>query len=347
MAAMAVTTAVLSAIVASTGTGTGAAATPDPVTSSGHLLADPVAPDGSKISDAYVRDARHVTLRVHSAAMGQDITVEVQRPADASVPRPTLYLLNGGGGGEDLATWQRNTDVLPFLANQNVNVIQPIGGAWSFYADWIKTDPVLGNNKWQTFLTEELPPLVDAGLGTNGTNAVAGLSMAGMSVLNLAIAKPGLFHSVASYSGCAQTSDVLGKNVIKTAVSVWGGGNPENMWGPDNSPLWAENDPTLHAAKLRGTDLFISSGSGLPGPHDTLNSPFLITPGPESLANEILVGGIIEAGANVCSHILQNRLDQLGIPATYDFPPTGTHSWGYWQDAFHQSWPVLARGLGL
>ena len=26
---------------------------------------------------------------------------------------------------------------------------------------------------------------------------------------------------------------------------------------------------------------------------------------------------------------------------------TGTHSWGYWEDALLVSWPVLAHGLGL
>jgi S-formylglutathione hydrolase FrmB len=57
--------------------------------------------------------------------------------------------------------------------------------------------------------------------------------------------------------------------------------------------------------------------------------------------------GVLEAGANACTHNLQNRLGQLGIPASFDFTPAGTHSWGYWQDAFKQSWPVLARGLGI
>ena len=36
--------------------------------------------------------------------------------------------------------------------------------------------------------------------------------------------------------------------------------------------------------------------------------------------------GVLEAGANACTHNLQNRLGQLGIPASFDFTPAGTHS---------------------
>ncbi len=32
-------------------------------------------------------------------------------PADSSEPRPTLYLINGSGGGQGIATWEKQTDV--------------------------------------------------------------------------------------------------------------------------------------------------------------------------------------------------------------------------------------------
>ncbi|MBF6174911.1 alpha/beta hydrolase [Nocardia blacklockiae] len=343
--------AVTAVTAALTGTAAPAAAAPvDPVTSSGQPAAAPVTADGSRVAGVTVHDERRLTLRVFSAAMNKQIIVDVQRPADTSVPRPVLYLLNGSGGGEDLDTWGSMTDVLRFLEDKNANIVQPIGGAWSLYTDWVADDPVLGRNKWTTFLTEELPPLVDAALNANGRNAIVGLSMAGDSVLALAMRKQGLYRSVASYSGCAQTSDPLGQRIVKTMVEVWGHGDPVNMWGPDNSPLWAANDPYLHADRLRGLNLFLSAGSGLPGPHDTVDSPFLTygtTRGPETLANQILLGGLIEAGANACTQNLRTRLDELGIPATYDFTANGTHSWGYWQDAFKRSWPVLAAGLEL
>ncbi|TQM33244.1 S-formylglutathione hydrolase FrmB [Nocardia bhagyanarayanae] len=313
------------------------------VAASPSVVAEPGRP---AITGQWVEDERTVQLRVYSAAMDQDIMVKVLRPADRSVPRPTLYLLNGGGGGQDSATWQKNTDVLSFLAGKEVNVVQPVGGRWSYYADWRAPDPRLGVYKWKTFLTEELPPLIDAELGTTGVNAIAGLSTSGTSVLQLPIAKPGLYSAVAAYSGCAQTSDPIGRQFIELAVETWGGGDTDNMYGPPDDPMWAANDPYLHAEQLRGLRLFLSTGTGVPGMYDTYNGSHM-QPGPRGFFNQLVLGGVIEAAVNWCTRNLRDKLDALGIPATYDFQPTGTHSWGYWQDALKKSWPVLADGLGL
>lgn len=317
------------------------------------LLADPVSGDGSRISSVEI-DGQHLTLKVYSAAMQRDITVLVQRPRDASVPRPTLYLVNGAGGGVDRATWWANTDVGDFLETQDLNVVMPVGGPFAYYTDWKREDPKLGLNKWKTFFLDELPPLVDAALDTNGIQAIAANSMTATAVLQFAIAKPGFYSTVAGYSGCAQTSDPVGQEFVKLVVETWGGGDVRNMYGEPDDPAWVENDPVVNAEGLRGTRLFISDATGLPGPHETLGSPFTISndeASPEeqafSLANQVVVGGVIEAGVHWCTVNLRNRLNELGIPATYDLQPGGTHSWGYWQDAFHRSWPLLAEGLGL
>nr|WP_051022393.1 alpha/beta hydrolase family protein [Nocardia pneumoniae] len=306
----------------------------------------PATADATSITGSWAEDDRTVQVRVHSAAMGQDIMVKVLRPADRSVPRPTLYLLNGGGGGQDSATWQKNTDVLRFLADKEVNVVQPVGGRWSYYTDWRAPDPKLGVYKWKTFLTEELPPLIDAEFGTTGVNAIAGLSTSGTSVLQLPIAKPGLYQAVAAYSGCAQISDPIGREFVKLAVESWGGGDTDNMYGPPEDPMWAANDPYLHADQLRGIRLFLSTGTGVPGMYDTYNGAYA-QPGQRGYLNQLVLGGVIEAAVNWCTHNMRDRLNALDIPATYDFQPTGTHSWGYWQEALKKSWPVLADGLGL
>lgn len=303
-------------------------------------------PDGSRIIDRRVLDEQHLEFAIYSAAMDRPITVEVQLPADPAEPRPTLYLLNGADGGVGTANWDHKAPQgLQFLASKNINVVQPIGGEFSYYTDWRSPDPVLGVNKWKTFLTEELPPLIDAALHTNGRNAIAGLSTSGTSVLQLPIAAPGLYRAAAAYSGCAQISDPLGYAFVQATVDA-GQGQVANMYGAQDDPMWAANDPYVHAAQLRGLDLFVSSGSGLPGPNDTLDGPFTL-PGVGGLANQVTVGGVIEAATNYCTHNLQTRLDSLGIPATFDFTPTGTHSWGYWYDALIRSWPVLAHGVGL
>lgn len=327
-------------------TGIAATASADPVVDNEAPLSTATSPNGSKVTKIEVKNGRELTMYVYSASMQREIPLDVLRPADTSVPRPTLYMLNGAGGGEDAATWRARTDAYDFFGDKNINVVSPIGGKWSYYADWKQPDPVLGVNLWKTFMTEEIPPLVDAALGTNGVNSLAGLSSSGTSVLQLSIAKPGLYGAVAAYSGCAQISDPIGQTFVKQVVELYGGGSTLNLYGPDNDPMWAQNDPYVNAEGLRGTGLYISNGTGLPGIYDNLNGPDIKGKVP-TLANQIIIGGVIEAATNYCSHNLQNKLNQLGIPATYNFRDGGTHSWGYWGDDLKNSWPVLARGLGI
>jgi S-formylglutathione hydrolase FrmB len=302
-------------------------------------------PAGTSAVTSITKAGRTWHLAVHSAAMAADIAVDVQRPADQSTPAPNLYLLNGLDGGLGTASWSDQTKALAWLADKPVNVIQPIGGRGSYYADWQRRDPVLGLNKWRTFLTEELPPLLDRTLHSTGLNALAGLSTSGTSVLQLAEAKPGLWKSVAAYSGCAQIADPVGREFLRLAVETWAGGDTNNMYGPADSPLWAENDPVLNADKLRGTRLYLSSGSGIPILRD-VNYYLSSAPGPAGVESLIL-GMVIEAAVNGCTHNLQKRLDSLAIPATYQFTPFGTHYWPYWEAALHDSWPLLAAGMGI
>lgn len=313
------------------------------------VSADPAPSTSTEKTSHVVRtqklDGRQQRMFVYSAAMDREIELRVLTAADNSAPRPTLYLLNGAGGGEDTATWYRQTDAVEFFSDKNVNVVTPMQGAFSYYTDWKNDDPVLGRNKWTTFLTQELPPVIDAALGTDGVQSIAGISMAGGSVLSLAQSAPGLYSSVGAYSGCAQTSTNPGSTYVKMVVESRGNGKVENMWGPVGDPLWLENDPIVNAEKLRGTPLYISSGSGIPGHHDRLDGQG-INGNWNTYANQMILGTIIEAATNQCTHALQGRLNELNIPATYDFTPTGTHAWPYWQDQLHKSWPVIAGPLG-
>ncbi len=327
----------VSAVTLSVGPATAAPAPGGPETT---------AATGAYLATTTTNSDRKVTIGVYSPAMGRTIPLEVILPADRSQSRPTLYLLNGAGGGEDSATWQRKTDILDFFRDKNVNVVTPLEGAFSYYTDWIKDDPTLGRQKWQTFLTEELPPVIDREFGTNRVQSIAAISMTATSVLNLAIAKPGFYKSVGSYSGCAETSTWAGQNAIQIVTGGRGGADITNMWGPLDGPGWVANDPVVNAEGLRGTELYITTASGLPGPHENLNAPG-INGSPAALANQAVVGGVIEAVTNHCTANLARRLADLRIPATVDFKPAGTHSWGYWQDDLHNSWPLIARSMGI
>jgi S-formylglutathione hydrolase FrmB len=307
-------------------------------------VAEPAPAVGASLDHIEKFDDRRWDVFVYSPSMDRVIQLQVLRPADTSDPRPTLYMLNGAGGGEDGANWLRQTDMPEFFADKNVNVVIPVGGYLSYYTDWEHDDPVLGRNKWQTFLTQELPPVLDDALNANGVNAIGGLSMSAGSVLDLAIQAPGLYRGVASYSGCAQTSDPMARNFVRLLVEARGRGDTDNMWGPDGDPRWVEHDPYVNAEKLRGLELFVSNATGLPGPYEV---PGVVRPaGSPPLPDQIVVGGAIEAITNSCAMRLQQRLDDLGIPADFDLGFPGTHSWMYWQDALRASWPTLERALG-
>ncbi|MEZ5152968.1 hypothetical protein [Rhodococcus zopfii] len=57
-------------------------------------------------------------------------------------------------------------------------------------------------------------------------------------------------------------------------------------------------------------------------------------------------GGLIEAATAECTRRMAARLDELNIPATVDLHDDGVHSWGYWQDDLHRSWPVIGGAIG-
>ncbi|GAB2670470.1 alpha/beta hydrolase family protein [Gordonia jinhuaensis] len=331
------TVAVLAATLVAT---TGALVTPA-AANAAPVSAGATAPDGSKLTSA-VQNGQSASLTVHSAAMNRDIPLDVLLPHDRSKPRPTLYLLNGAGGGEDAATWLKQSDAATFFANKNVNVVIPEAGAFTYYTDWIRDDPELGRNKWETFLTAELPPIINSALGANGTNAIAGISSSATSVLNMVIHHRDLYRAVGSYSGCAASSSPQGHFYIQAVVSGRGGGDTDNMWGKFPGPLWTRNDAVVNAEGLRGKAIYISNATGLPGKYD---NPSYV-PDPVRLGDQLVIGGIIEAATRQCTQMLVDKLQSLHIPAHYNFPAGGTHSWNYWQDQLHWSWPVLGKAIG-
>ena len=85
------------------------------------------------------------------------------------------------------------------------------------------------------------------------------------------------------------------------------------------------------------------------GPVTRSHSTPLTGPGihgnPATLGDQLLVGGALETGAVSCTRALRDRFIDLGIRATVDIRPDGTHSWGYWQDDLHKSWPMFATAL--
>ncbi|MEV5651443.1 alpha/beta hydrolase family protein [Nocardia sp. NPDC052254] len=268
-----------------------------------------------------------VQMDVYSPAMDRVITNRVIR-APGGGPAPTLYLLTGIGGGVDNISWWDDTDVRAFFADKHVNVVMPIGGAYSMYTDWLGDDPAVGRNRWQTYLTQELPGVIDDQLGTTGRNAVAGVSMSAASAVDLAIQAPQRYDAVASYSGCPWSNDPTGIAMVSAQV-IRGGGNPGNMWGPPGGGAWPAHDAFGRAGALAGKSIYLSAASGIPG---TIDRGWAFPP--------------VEALASACTSAFAGRLAQVGVPAVYIERPRGAHTWGLFEQDLHDSWPQLAGAIG-
>ena len=309
-----------------------APATAEPLSIGGATITRTVA-QADGVRDVYVR----------STAMKAEMLVKVLPSRVDAASSPTLYLLNGAAGGYNGSSWFDQTDVIKFFADKNVNLVVPVGGVASYFTDWRRDDPKLGHLKWSTYLTKELPPLMDAAYKGSGRNAIAGISMAGTSVFQLSLDAPDLYQGIGAYSGCAMTSDPVGQAFVKLTVAR-GGGNTLNMWGPSNDPEWVRKDPYVNAEKLRGKAIYVAAGNGVPGQYDNINAPG-IKGDVKALAERIAAGAVIESATNYCTQRMQTRLRSLGIPATFRLNYRGTHSWPYWQDDLHNSWPMFAAVL--
>ncbi|NKY89853.1 alpha/beta hydrolase [Nocardia veterana] len=281
-------------------------------------------------------------LYVASAAMRRLVPVDVLRGAGDG-PRPTVYLLDGVEGAST-SGWLTEGDAARFFAGKPVDVVLPGGGVASMYSDWDRYDGTLGLNRWETFLVDELPPIVERYLHSDGRRAIAGVSMGAQAAMMLAQRHRGFYRAVAGMSGCYSAADQVGQAVTRITVASRGG-NPENLWGPPDSPEWAAHDSFLRAEDLRGTAIYLSAATGLPSPPDLTA---IATAHDVAGALQAAGGGVaLEAGARTCTERFAARLAELNIPATVRYIPAGTHSWPDFTAALPSAWDALAAGLGI
>lgn len=306
---------------------------------------------------------RVIGYNAYSPSMGIDIPLSVITP-DGSFDEslPTIYMLNGAGGAEQGMDWITATtysdlepeeNIIEFYKDKNVNVVIPQAGAFSYYTDWVESPQsgYLTQEKilWETFLTKELPDVLEAEINGNGKRAIAGMSMSATSALVLAEHNPGFYNAVGSFSGCAATSRPF-PNMFANLTVNRGGGNTTQMWGPQGGEYNVYNDGLVNANNLRESEVYVSANSGLPGMTDMGSSKIEsqgLSAAAQGSSTLIIEGGIIEAAANSCTHDLKAKMDSQGIDADWNFRPTGTHSWPGWRKDLSESWPTFARGLGL
>lgn len=155
--------------------------------------------------------ARVDTILVHSAAMNKEIPCVIIRPTvapHASAPAapvnaatrfPVIYLLHGWAG--NYAQWICTAPQLRQQADDNGLIfVCPDGG----YDSWYFDSPVDPAVRYETFITKELLPFIDAHYPTvpdRRHRAITGLSMGGHGALYLAIRHHDLFGAAGATSG--------------------------------------------------------------------------------------------------------------------------------------------------
>lgn len=285
---------------------------------------------------------RRVAVFVRSAAMPEQLMqVQILLARDwHSNPQakfPEVWALDGLRARDDENGWTIETNIEQFYADKNVNVILPVGGESSFYADWQR--PNNGKNyKWETFLTKELVPILNNEFRSNGKRAVVGISMGGTAALNLAERNPHLFDFVGSFSGYLDTTTTGMPTAIKAAQMDAGGYDAEAMWGPAGSQDWIDHDPKLGIDALRGKTVYVSAGSG----RDDFGTPDSVARG---AANPAGVG--LEVISRLSTQTFVDYASRTEVKPIVKFRPSGVHSWEYWQFEMTQAWPYIANALGI
>lgn len=311
----------------------------------GSAVAEPGAappPASPAIRNTVWLSDRRVALWVDSPAMGTRIQVQLLLARDWNIQPdsrfPSLFMLDGLRALDDESGWTKEAGAQAFYADKNITVVLPVGGQSSFYTDWRKPD----NGKtyrWETFLTKELPPLLDRDWRTTNARGLVGLSMGGSAAMTLAGRNPGFARYAASFSGLLTNTTLGMPQAIAYSMRDSGGYNAEAMWGAPTDAEWAAHDPYSLAERLRGVSLYVSSGSGLAGPRD-------IPSGIPGVSTD-WAGMALEVLSRFSSQQFVAKLNKLSIPVQVNYRPSGTHSWPYWDFEMRQSWPQAAAALGV
>ncbi|WP_442811300.1 alpha/beta hydrolase [Streptomyces sp. NBC_00481] len=269
---------------------------------------------------------RTLDVSLPSAALGRNATVRLILPSSfAAQPArtyPVLYLLHGAH--DDYTSWTRETDIEAFTAGRELIVAMPDAGPTGIPTAW-RNGP-----DYETFQIREVPALLARDYRASGVRVVAGVSTGGYGAMAHAARHPGTFAAAASYSGILDTT-APGVPTLMDAIVARENLTPLSLWGNPilNVLTWWDFNPRSRAAGLRGTALYVSSGSGvIGGTGDWL---------PEAL----------ESALWPSAHAFTDTLALLRVPVTTHFYAGGGHSWAYWKREFTASWPMLAGALGV
>ena len=273
---------------------------------------------------------------VASPSMKRDVTVLIRRAPDHEAA-PMLYLLDGVDAPKSSGVIGAGR-IHKTLAEENVTMVFPTQARGSLYYDWESYDPNLGLHMWETFLTKELRPLLEAEIPFNGKRAVGGVSMGSGGALNLINRNPDLFDAAFGISGCYSNSDPVGEHT-QNAIVQSRGGNIDNMVGEKGSQAWKDHDVAADVSALTDKTIYLSAATGSLNEDDL---KFYASWDPI----DVLSGVVLEQGSYYCTKRLAGELESAGaqdIEVVFD--DYGAHHWGRFQPHLEPAWEHIKPAL--
>jgi S-formylglutathione hydrolase FrmB len=236
---------------------------------------------------------------------------------------PVIYLFNGAWGPYN--EWIEHTDIGTYARNFPAIFVDFDGGdkgVTGYWSDWLD-----GTYQWETWHTKTLFPWVDAHFRTTGVRGAIGVSLGSTGALSYAERHPGLFRSIATFSGLVDTqflTPVSGYDAVQQDPGV------TRAWGDQtlNANVWAQHNPTVSAAKLAGTHVYIACGTGATDPTDTS-----------------IHGGQQEQYLFEDQPTFVTALDLAGVQHTDNFYQGGEHNWPYFIPDLRWALPQMIQDL--
>ncbi|MBW8482980.1 alpha/beta hydrolase [Actinomadura parmotrematis] len=310
-----------------------------PLTAAPARAAAPVrADDGSSVTAFRWLDKARTTFdaTVRSAGLGRDAKVRVLVPKGwkqrSAQSWPVVYAYHGGN--DTYVSWTRSTDIERVARRWGVMVVMPEGANGS-YTNWYNGGKG-GRPRWEDFHLLEVRQLAERNWHAGGARAAMGLSSGGQGACTYAGRSPGTFRYAACFSGVLSMSRP-GIPMLLMYTNLRSGQRPEAIWGVPgiDQANWDAHDPIKLLPRMRGTGLYVSSGTtGRPGPYDKPGT----APWDVGYVSERAVG------ATVRDFVAEAR--RRRIPVTSHLYGPGRHAWPYWQREMHTAWPLMMRALG-
>jgi S-formylglutathione hydrolase FrmB len=236
-----------------------------------------LAPAGAAANDARITEekplTRGVELTVATPAFAAPVKVQVYLPAayDADPKRrwPVTYYLAGTNHDENDFAEQYSGEEL--TRSFESIMVSPRGDS-GYWSDWYNGG-AFGPPRYETFVIDQLIPLIDARFRTDPTGAaraVFGESMGGYGTMMMAARHPDLFAAASSLSGVVDTNYEPMTAVLGASPAIQGG-SYDAVYGPraTQEVRWRGHNPADLAENLRQVDLQLRSATGAPAPENT------------------------------------------------------------------------------